>query len=768
MIESYSRWILRWRWLVILLTLLMVAASASGARFLKFETDYRVFFSADNPQLLAFNELERTFTKNDNVLLVLAPKSGEVFSRETLAAVVDITREGWNLPFSTRVDSLSNFQHTTAVGDDLVVADLVEDPASLTPDDLQRIREVAMREPNLVRRLVAPAGDVTGVNITVELPGLDKGTETDKVTRAARELVERIRVAHPDLEVHLTGMAIMSNAFPEMSRKDITTLVPVMFAVVLVMLAFMLRSGWSVLSTFLVILFSIVTGMGLAGWLGIVLTGPSANAPTIILTMAVADCVHLLVSFLVAYAMLDRDHKQDALVEAMRINFGPMFLTSLTTALGFLSMNSSDAPPFRDLGNIVTLGVVAAWLYSVTFLPALMAVLPVRKPRQRSKTSHAMESLGEWVIRWRNPLLWGTTLVSVGLTLLVPLNHLNDEFVKYFSERVDFRRATDFSSARLSGIYQISYALGAGESSGVSDPVFLERVEAFAQWYASQPEVTHIQTLTDTFKRLNRTMHGDDPAYYRLPETRELAAQYLLLYEMSLPYGLDLNNMLNVDKSKTRFTVTLQNISTNQILDLERRAQAWLRDNAPASMQVNGSSPTVMFANIGHRNIRSMLVGTVLALVLISLTMILSLRSWKLGLLSLVPNLLPAGMAFGLWGVFSGQVGLALSVVTGMTLGIVVDDTIHFLSKYLRARREKNLTAPDAVRYAFATVGNALWVTTLVLVCGFLVLTFSNFRLNSEMGLMTALAIAIALVVDFLMLPPLLLKLEEHHVATTR
>jgi predicted RND superfamily exporter protein len=261
-------------------------------------------------------------------------------------------------------------------------------------------------------------------------------------------------------------------------------------------------------------------------------------------------------------------------------------------------------------------------------------------------------------------------------------------------------------------------------------------------------------------RRLNMNMHGDDPEWYRLPDDRELAAQYLLLYEMSLPYGLDLNNQIDISKSATKLTVFLDSLSSNELLAIESRAQAWLTENTP-HMQSYSASPSVMFAYIGQRNIRSMLVGTSVALVLISIILIFALRSVKIGLISLVPNLAPAAMGFGLWGLLYGQVGLGLSIVAGLTLGIVVDDTVHFLSKYLRARREQGMNSQDAVRYAFHTVGIALLVTTIVLVAGFLVLAQSTFKLNSDMGLLTSITIAFALLADFIFLPPLLMKLDK-------
>ena len=219
-------------------------------------------------------------------------------------------------------------------------------------------------------------------------------------------------------------------------------------------------------------------------------------------------------------------------------------------------------------------------------------------------------------------------------------------------------------------------------------------------------------------------------------------------------------------KSATRLSATFKILSTKEVLALEERARRWLRENAP-ELETQGASPTIMFAHIGERNIRSMLVGATVALLLISLILLVALRSVKMGLISLIPNLVPAAMGFGLWAMMVGEVGLALSVVSGMTLGIVVDDTVHFLSKYLRARRERGLDSADAVRYAFRSVGTALWITSAVLVAGFLVLSLSAFELNAGMGLMTAVVIALALVADFLFLPPLLMRFDEStsHVA---
>ncbi|EDN70450.1 exporter of the RND superfamily [Beggiatoa sp. PS] len=759
MLKHYANWVIRWRYFIILATLVLVAVLGSGMRLLIFDTDYRVLFSEDNPQLAAFEELQNTYTKSDNVLFILAPKDEQVFTSQTLEAVEWLTNEAWQIPYSIRVDSISNFQHTYAEGDDLIVEDLITEAKSLSAEELTRIKEIALKEPLLVNKLVSPTAYVTGINIIVQLPGLHPETEVPEIAVFVRDLAKQVNSRYPHLTVHLTGIVMFNNTFPESTLGDMTTFVPAMFLVIIVLLGLLLRSFSGTFTTVLIIFLSIIVTMGIAGWLGITLTPPSATAPTIILTLAIADSVHFLVTML--YEMRVRN-KWEAIIESLRINFQAIFLTSLTTAIGFLSLNASDVPPFRDLGNIVAIGVTIAFILSVSFLPAMMAVLPVRiKPRN---TLHPMERFGQFVVAKRRVLMWGMASIIVLLIALIPRNELNDVFANYFDESFDFRRATDFATENLTGLYDINYSINAGESEGITDPIFLRKLANFAEWYQQQPEVIHVTTITDVFKRLNKNMHGDDQSYYRLPEQRDLAAQYLLLYEMSLPYGLDLNNQINIDKSATRLTVILKTISTNEMLALEMRAQQWLQKNGLASMQVAGASTAMMFTHIGYRNLPRMLIGTTFALVLISAILIIALRSFKYGLISLVPNLLPAGMAFGLWGFFVGQVGLGLSVVMGMTLGIVVDYAIHFLSKYLRSRREQELSSTEAVLYAFKTVGMALWITTLVLVAGFAVLALSPFQLNADMGLMTAITIALALIVDFLFLPPLLMVLERNKV----
>ena len=746
--------------IVLLVVFSIIILSALGAKNLYFRGDYNIFFEGTNKQLMAFDEIQTTFAKTDNLAIVVAPEGGNVFTPETLTLIQNLTVDAWQIPYSSRVDSLANYQHTEAVEDDLLVEDLLYEEYEHTPERIAKVKQIALNEPLLKNALVSASGDVTIVNVTVQLPEVDKTAEVQEVIAAINAMIDGYEAQYPNVEFHKAGIIAMNNAFMTSAQEDSSTLVPLMLLVVLVFLTFMLRSFFSVVATLVVIISSIVATMSLSGWAGMFLSTATVNVPTLVLTLAVADCVHVIVTM--RQAMQRGMEKAQAIQYSIKLNAMPILITSVTTAIGFLMMNMSDSPVLRDFGNLSALGVIIACFLSVTMLPALLKLLPVKTlPTNEAAESKVtfMDKLGDFVVTNRKALLPISTLVIVGAAALIPLNKVNDESVKYFDTSSEFRQAADFMEQTVSGMTTISIAVKTNESQAIADPVFLQAIGDFTEWLRVQPETDHVATLSDVYMRLNKNMHGDDDSYYQLPLNRELAAQYLLLYEMSLPYGLDLNNQINVDKSSIKMVLTVDNLGSVELVELEERIYSWFAANAP-QYEVVASSPSLMFAHIGETNMASMLSTLPITLVLISGLMIFALRSVRLGLISLVPNIAPAIIGFGLWALISGEINLGLSVVVTLTLGIVVDDAVHFLSKYQRARMEGK-SAEEAVRYAFHTVGRALWITTVVLVAGFSVLAMSSFRLNSDMGLLSAIVIFIALVVDFILLPSLLMIFDK-------
>ncbi|TYA73999.1 efflux RND transporter permease subunit [Seonamhaeicola marinus] len=764
---NWAKFVIKRKWLVLLLTLFLALGLASKGN-MEFDGDYHVFFSESNPELEAFDALQEKFTKDDNVVLVLTPSNKNVFTKENLVAIEELTAEAWNTPYSSRVDAITNFQYTRAEGDDLYVDDLSYESSLKSPEEIAKIKEVALKEPLLVDRIINPEGSVTAINITVKLPGESIEEIPGEVTPFVRKMIADFKEKHPNFEVHSSGLIPMNTAFFEASMKDMA-LTAIMILIVIITTLILTRNFFSTVSTLIVVAFSILSAVGFIGLTGIKLTPPSSVFMTMILTLAVADSIHILVTMLQKMRK-DGLSKIDALIESMRLNFMPVFITSLTTVIGFLTMNFGDVPPFWDLGNITAFGMMMAFIYSTTTLPALMAIFPIKaskkqKEREEKKTG-LYTKLGNFVVKQPAKLLVASLVVIGGLTYLANQNVFNDEFINYFDESVEFRQSTDYISENLTGIYNVEYAIGSGESGGINNPEYLKNLNAFEDWLKAQPEVIHVNAFSEVARRVNRSMHGDDEAFYRVPDNREEAAQYLLLYELSLPFGLDLNNQINVDKSETRVTATLKNISSAEMIAFSKRGEKWLRDNTPEPMHAIGVSPTLMFSKLGFRQADSMFNGNVIALILISIVLMIALKNFKLGLLSIIPNVTPVLVGFGIWFLYKGQINTGMVVVFGMTLGIIVDDTVHFMSKFLRARRELGYDAKQAVIYAFQTVGKALVTTTIVLIAGFAVLSTSSFALNSYMARITVIIIIAALIIDFILLPALLILTAKKEVVT--
>ncbi|MCP5368213.1 MAG: MMPL family transporter [Hyphomicrobiales bacterium] len=752
-----GEWTLRNRWLVIILSVLVTVATGIGAKNLTLDADARVYFSEDNPDRIALDKLEADYSKDSNVMIVITPKDGKVFSRRTLGLVKELTEAAWKTPHSRRVDSVTNYQYSHAVGEDLVIEDLVGDLESLSDEDLARLGDIALTRKPLMGRLINKEKSVTAVNVTIIMPD-EKLAAVPQIAGFARDMVEQSRAKYPDHDFHLTGGVMIDLAFAEGAESDIKTLIPAMLVLIMVIVGISLRTFWGTIATLLVIIISVVTSMGAAGWLDLVLNSSTTASPVILMTLSVAHSVHILAS--IRQQTGQGVGKNEALIEAMRINMSPVFITSLTTAIGFLSLNFSDSPPFRELGNLIAFGVTAAFVYSMFFAPAVMSLLPIRPAKAPTGTGSFMDKFGDFVIMRRRMLLIATSVIAVVTTAGVSRLTFDDDFIKYFDHRFQFRVDADYTQQHLTGLHALEFSLPAGEEQGVVNPDYLNKLDAFAEWYRQQENVVHVSVVSDTIKRLNQNLHNDDETYYAIPDSQEAAAQYLMLYEMSVPFGLDLNSQMDVAKSASRVTVALVDVSASKIVELAERGQEWLAKNAP-NMQAHPTGVSMAISRVSERNIKSMLKGTFLALFLISAVLWLVLRDFRIAVISLAPNVLPAMISFGIWGYMVGEVNLAISVVIAMTLGIVVDDTVHLLSKYLRARREHDADPVGAVRYALSTVGIALIVTSVALVVGFGALATSGFAVNGDMGLLSAITIAVALATDFLFLPPLLIMLDR-------
>ncbi len=751
--------LIRNKWTTIIFTLLFTLACGYGAKNLAFSTNYRVFFSESNPELKAFESFQSTYTKNDNVLFVVKKNEpGNVFNDSDLTAIKEITERAWQIPYVIRVDSITNFQHTSAVGDDLIVEDLVEGQNE-NKDYYESRMEIALNEPLLLNQSISEDAEITAINAVLQFAEKDL-MEVPEAINYALGIEKDIEEKFPDLEVYVSGVAALNNAFAEAGMKDAGTITPIMFLMIFIMVGLIIRAWSPTIAVLILIILSTIVGMGIGGYAGIELTPISMAAPTVILTLAVADAIHIYITL--KSLMQEGMEKREAIIESLKINFLPVTITSATTIVGFLALNFSDSPPYWHLGNITAIGIGAAWFFSITLLPVIINILPYKAKlgSDKEKDKSVMLKLANFVIENHKKVLVGTSTVTLIIICFIPTINFDDQWVEYFDESVKFRTDSDFVLDNF-GVYPIEYSIPAKSEGGISEPEYLQNIEKFISYLRDIENVTHVYSISDIMKRLNKNMHGDEQSYYKIPDERDLSAQYLLLYELSLPYGLDLNDRINIDKSASRVTVTFGRLTTSELKDFLIKTDEWMGINLPGYMQTKPTGASVMFTYITERNVNSMITGTMIAIFAIALMMVVALRSLKLGLLSLIPNGLPILTTFGAWAILVGDVGFSVATVASISLGIVVDDTVHFLSKYVRAREDRQLSVEDSIRYAFDNVGMAIVINTFILAVGFGVLTSSTFKLNVDMGLMTILAIIFAIILDFLLLPAILLLKKD-------
>ena len=353
---TFATWILNNRLKVIALSILLIIVPGTGLPKLYFDASYRVYFGEDNPQLADLEAIEAIYTENHNVRIVVAPKNGDVFTASTLQAIEELTDAAWQVPYSRRVDSITNFQYTYAEEDDLIVQDMAKNASTYTPDQLLAVKQAVLGEPALLRRLISESGHVTGVNITLSMPDDELTTATPAIAKDARKIAKELEQRYPDLKTYISGIAMLNNSFSESAINDSTYLVPISFVLMMGLISILVGGIAGTLVTMIIIVASVVAAMGTTGYIGFPLTGMSTSGPIIILTVAVANCVHVLVSFV--YGLSKGESRTEAMEESLRINLQPVFLASATTAIGFTSLNFSDVPPFAHLGNIVCLGVL--------------------------------------------------------------------------------------------------------------------------------------------------------------------------------------------------------------------------------------------------------------------------------------------------------------------------------------------------------------------------------------------------------------------------
>jgi predicted RND superfamily exporter protein len=750
------QWIVNHPKSILFVTLLLLVGFSIGLKNLSISNDFRVYLSKDNPQLQAFESFESNYVKSDSATFVITAKEGDLFNKEALTLIQELTDRSWLVQNAYRVSSLSNYQYSQSRNDEITTDYFIEDASILTNAEISQLRNLALKEKRLVQSLLTKDGKLSVVVINLQLDKQDPNASI-RVTEEMETIRDEFRERYPNLRIDNGGSTAFNTTLARAVQSDLTRLMPLSYIIIFVGLFLFLKSFMGASAIFILITSCLLCTFGLFGWISPVLTPVAGFAPSILLSIMVADSVHVLVTY---FSQLRAGKsKKESVSASLSLNLMPIFVTSVTTIIGFLSLNFSSSPPYRDLGNMVAFGVLLALIFSLFLLPSLLMLLPSKNDFQKSQNQW-IESFAELVIRRKREFIIFVSGFVIFLAVFIPNNKLTDNWANYFDDSFSIVKLVTRIDGYLTGVNTLEYSFKSNSEEGIFDPNYLKQLDAFEAWYLTQPKIVSVNSLSQLLKDLNRVMHNDDQEWEIIPETSELAAQYLLFHEFGLPEGMGLNNLVTIHKDASRFSVSMTFAGSDELLAMDKKAQAWLKENAPTIQASPATGLGMVFAHIADRNIYSILKGTFLALMGISIVLILILKSFKYGLVSLIPNLIPAVMAYGLWGLTFGFVDISLSIVACSTLGIVVDDTVHFLHKYILARRSgKN--AEDSIRESFSRVGIALITTSTVLASGFIILSVSHMNTSAAIGSLMAVTLIFALVVDLLLLPALLLYLDK-------
>lgn len=745
-------------WLMGLCSLALVF-SMSGITKLNFSGDFNTMFDSNNPNLRQLQMIQHSFDEGEKIVVLLKTSRGTILEPENLVALQAIHNELWQMPYAISVNSLINYEHLEVEGDELKFVRLLPNPQEITSQQLELITQQHQSDDAVIKALLSDDAVVTSAIVRIALPNNPASRipaikeQEDYFAKLTKDLAHQ----YPTMEIHHIGASTLEWTLLSVVAGDAIKLFPICIGLCLLVLGMLLRSTLAVAATIFTIVTSVFGTMGLAGWLGYELSPLSLSAPTMVLLLAMADSIHLMSQHVLE--LQKGYNKYEAMQNSLRSNLKPIALTSIATAIGFLSMNFSDSPGFHDFANITALGVMIAFIVTLFLIPGLVLLFSSSKPQNSLQSKRWMSILGLFVINNRRALFFGILLCSPLIILQIKNLQVNDDVIDYLSDDLPFKQSVQMANQHNFGFHHIIFSLDTKTLNGINEPEFLDSVDHFTRWLMEQPGVINTQSFVDVIKNINNVMKPRPEGNQSIPDSRALVSQYSLLYELALPNGAELNSLFNTDRSALRLVVSLSALPNDQLLNLNDAALDWLNKNAP-HLSVNSGSQALLFANIGEIIFQSMIVGTIVALVCIISLIIVGIRSVRFGLLSILPNIIPPCLVFGLWSLVFGEVNQTAAIIFSVSLGLVVDDSIHFLTKYLHGR-EQGLTAEDSIIRCFESVGVALFVTSTALCVGLFTLLFSSFIPNITTALMLSWIVAIALAFDLFFLPPLLLYFEK-------
>ena len=749
-------------------SLLFFFALAPGLGLLQEEYDIRQWLQKSDPLREQLKRFEGKFGSEDSLVIVVHNEQG-IFNLKTAQALDDMTREAWKLPMVIKVESLINYNYIHTEDDDIAITPFLE--RSEFPRAEGRTKEYFLKKKNdALRHSVLPgylvSRDAKTALIFARLN--PQGAETlskgnfRNLLEEANKLAEKYR--KQGFLIHLGGGPwIVYTTTETIVRQESKIVLPCFLGIIFFYLFFLFRSP--VASTLPVLLTVMTTSMtlGLACYFGVKFYSIFELLPGVMITLSVADSVHFFMYYYQFRGM--GKGNSDALKASLQKNFLPSFLTTVSTMIGFLSLTLSDVVPIRLFGLLGSLGCFIAWVLTISVIGPILFWINPKVPKhfiknynnEESSVSGWAEKSCAWIERNRLKIVL-FSLVAIGfLTFSTLKNEINANPYLDFKKHIPVRVTQEFLLKRF-GNTGPEIVINSGKKDGIKEPDFLLKVEKFKNWLEQQAYIDKTVDVVNIVKDMNYNFHGGKEEFYKIPSNKKTIAELLFLYTMSLPMGADINNRMSTNYESIRMSIFWK----------FEKSKDWIHHTDVVLQKANELGLNVFITgqiDLAHRLagyfVSAFVNSIVLIPIFVTILLLLVFRSIKMGVLSVFANVFPLVVGGGLMYMADMALSAGTVLVAAVCLGVTVDDTIHFILGYYRAKYQEGKDIREAIQKTFKYTTSSLFTTTFILVAGFSLYIPSDLLIISKFGILCCVILTAALLGDTILLPALLFISER-------
>lgn len=759
-IDAWARFVIAQRSAIIGFAVLLIGLTLVTGGVIPFDNSTERYFIPGDPALLDYESLYDNFGDNEYLIVGLEAAEGtdDVFMPDTLSALSSLSDFLDFHPYVTQLRSLSNYQYIHADGDDLRTDYLIDDIDALASDadEIARIKSILEEEELAVGTLITEDFRHTRIAARLEYNG-DTSEIKVAVTQDLYQFIEEENLQSSEYNLRLSGYPLINERFETVSAEDTAVLIPIMIVVMITILTISFRSLFATMFPWLVIAGGLLLLLELQYYIGIPhTTVDSAAIPSTMIIIGIGISIHVMLEFF--YACQKGEAGKEAAASTIRGIWLPAFFTAITTSAGFLALSVTRLLPLREFALLGSIGPILLFLFALTVLPAMLSFIKslpssTDKVLQEGYLTKITGKLPELTKRFRFPILIAGVLTVLFSIWSLPQVQIDTNYVTLFRPDNPVRQDILYFDDYYKGTVTLDIVLDSGEVDGVKDPAFLRDAEEIQEWLDERGTLGPVNSLVDYLKEINKALNGDEDAYYRLPETRQLAAQLLLLYDSAGP-NEDLSDIIDFENQLTRLVIPVVNMPASELQQELADIESYMEENySHLGFTITGTM--VLLTEQQIYTAEGMLLSFLVAMAVITFFFIVLFRSFKYGILSIIPSVVPIVLAAGIASTMGILLDQSAVVVFAMTMGLAVDDAIHVMSRYLTSK-QSGLSTDESIRCAMNESGRAVLFTSMVLIFGFGVLIFGSFTTVINVGLFGSIIMSLALIGDLIFLPAIL------------